>query len=72
MKKNAARVQKKCVVAEGITFDDYKTYLFDGKTIYKEQVLFEYKKYEIYTVNKHEIFLYLSKCATASGNISCF
>ena len=24
---------KKCAVAEGLTFDDYKTYLFDGETI---------------------------------------
>ena len=24
---------KKCVVAEGLTFDDYKTCLFDGETI---------------------------------------
>ena len=32
---------KKCVVAEGLTFDNYKTCLFDGKTIYKEQTLFE-------------------------------
>ena len=23
---------KKCVVAEGLTFDDYKTCLFDGET----------------------------------------
>ena len=48
---------KKCVVAEGLTFDDYKTCLFDGKTIYKEQVLFENKKHEIYTVNKQKIAL---------------
>ena len=40
---------KKCVVAEGLTFD--------GKTIYKEQVLFEHKKHELYTVNKHKIAL---------------
>ena len=48
---------KKCVVAEGLTFDDCRTCLFDGKTIYKEQVLFENKKHEIYTVNKQEIAL---------------
>ena len=24
---------KKCVVSEGLTFDDYKTCLFDGKTM---------------------------------------
>ena len=28
---------KKCVVSEGLTFDDYKTCLFDGKTIYRTE-----------------------------------
>ena len=48
---------KRCVVAEGLTFDDYNTYLFDGKTIYIEQMLFENKKHEVYTVNKHKIVM---------------
>ena len=48
---------KKCVVAEGFTFDDYKTCLFDGETIYREQMLFENKKHEVYTVNKHKTAL---------------
>ena len=48
---------KKCVVSEGLTFNDYKTCLFDGETIYREQMLFENKKHEIYTVNKHKIAL---------------
>ena len=26
-----------CVVSEGLTFDDYKTYLFNGEMIYREQ-----------------------------------
>ena len=39
------KVTKKCVVSEGLTFDDYKTCPFDGKTTYKEQMLFENKKY---------------------------
>ena len=30
---------------------------FDGKMIYKEQVLFENKKHKIYTVNKQKIAL---------------
>ena len=47
---------KKCVVAESLTFDDYKTCLFDGKTIYREQMLFENnKKHEVYTGNKYKI-----------------
>ena len=48
---------KKCVVSEGLTFDDYKICLFDGKTIHREQMLFENKKHEVYTVNKHKIAL---------------
>ena len=48
---------KKCMVAEGLTFDDYKTCLFDDKTIYREQMLFENKRHEVYTVTKHKIAL---------------
>ena len=45
---------KKCVVSEGLTIDDYKTCLFDGETIYREQMLFENKKHEVYKVNKYQ------------------
>ena len=48
---------KRCVVAEGLTFDDYKTCLFDGKTIYWEQMLFENKRHKVYTVNKYKVAL---------------
>ena len=48
---------KKCVVAEGLTFDDYKNCLFDGETIYREHMLFENNKHEVYTVNKRKIAL---------------
>ena len=27
---------KKCVVSEGLMFDDYKAYLFDGEAIYRD------------------------------------
>ena len=27
---------KRCVVSKGLTFDDYKTCLFDGETVYRE------------------------------------
>ena len=47
---------KKCAVSEGLTFDDYNTCLFDGETIYREQ-LFENKKHEVHTVNKYKIAL---------------
>ena len=48
---------KKCVVAESLTFEDYKTCLFDGKTVYREQMLFENKEQKMYTVNKQKIAL---------------
>ena len=48
---------RKCVVAEGLTFDYHKTCLFDGETVYREQMLFENKKHKFYTVNKHKIAL---------------
>ena len=48
---------KKCVVSEGLTFDDYKTFLSDGETIYREQMLFKNKKHEVYTVSKRKIAL---------------
>ena len=45
------------MVSEGLTFDDYKACLFNGKTIYREQTLLENKKHEVYAVNKHKIAL---------------
>ena len=48
---------KKCVVAETLTFEDYKKCLFDGKTVYREQVLFEHDKHDVFTVNKCKIAL---------------
>ena len=57
MKDKRCKGKKQCVVAEGLTFDDYKTCLFDAETIYKEQMLFGNKKHEVYTVNKRKIAL---------------
>ena len=48
---------KKDVVSEGVTFDDHKNCLFDGETVYREQMLFKKKKHEVYTINKHKIAL---------------
>ena len=57
MEEKCCKGTKKCVVSEGLTFDDYKTCLFDGKTVFREQMLFENKKHEVYTLNKHKIAL---------------
>ena len=48
---------KKYVVSEGFTFDDYKACLFDGKTVYREQTLFDNKRHDVYTVNKYKMAL---------------
>ena len=57
MEEQCCKGTKKCVVSEGLTFDDYNNCLLDGETIYSEQMLFENKKHEVYTVNKHKIAL---------------
>ena len=45
------------MLSAGLMFDDYKTCLFDGKIIYRSQMLFENKKHWVYTVNKYKIAL---------------
>ena len=45
---------KKCLFSEGLMFDNYKACLSDGKTIYREPLLFENEKHEVYTFNKHK------------------
>ena len=45
------------MLSAGLMFDDYKTCLFDGKIIYRSQMLFENKKHGVYTVNKYKIAL---------------
>ena len=57
VEERRCKVTKKCVVGEGLMFDNYKTCMFDGETIYREQILFEKKKHKVYTVNKHKIAL---------------
>ena len=57
MEEKRCKGTKKFVVPEDLTFDDYKTSLFDREAIYREQILFENKKHEVYTVNKHKIAL---------------
>ena len=46
VEKKICKGKKNCAVSEGLTFDDNKTCLFGGKTIFREQMLFENKKHE--------------------------
>ena len=50
-------MQRHKKVSSCLKFDDYKTCLFDVKTVCREQILFENKKCDVYTVNKHKIAL---------------
>ena len=57
MEEKRCKGTKKCAVSEDLTSDDCKTCLLDGEMIYREQILFENKNHEVYTVNKHKIAL---------------
>ena len=52
-----------------ITFDDYKNCLFEGRNIYKSQLLFRSDKHEIKTleVNKLALSSQDDKCITIDG-----
>ena len=48
---------KKCVVKKTITFDDYKKCLFEGRNVYKPQLLFRSDKHEIKTLEVNKLVL---------------
>ena len=48
---------KKCVVKKTTTFDDYKRCLFEGRDIYKSQLLFRSDKHEIKTLEVNKLAL---------------
>ena len=48
---------KKCVVKKTITFDDYKRCLFEGRNLYKSQLLFRSNKHEISTLEVNKLAL---------------
>ena len=48
---------KKCVVKKTITFDDYKACLFEGRNLYKSQLLFRSNKHEIRTLEVNKLAL---------------
>ena len=41
VEENRCKSTKKGAISEGLMFDNYKSCLFDGETIYREQMLFE-------------------------------
>ena len=48
---------KKCVVKKMITFDDYKKCLFEGRNLYKSQLLFRSDKHEIRMLEVNKLTL---------------
>ena len=48
---------KKCVVKKTITFDDYKKCLFEGRNLYKTQLLFRSNKHEVKTLEVNKLAL---------------
>ena len=48
---------KKCVVKKALTFEDYKTCLFNDSTEYKSQLMFRSAKHEVHTIEVNKVAL---------------
>ena len=48
---------KKCVVKKTLTFEDYKTCLFNDSTEYKSQLMFRSSKHEFHTIEVNKVTL---------------
>ena len=48
---------KKCVVKKTLTFEDYKTCLFNDSTEYRSQLMFRSSKYEVHTIEVNKVAL---------------
>ena len=48
---------KKCVVKKTLTFDDYKTCLFNPDSIYGSQLMFRSTKHEVHTIEANKVTL---------------
>ena len=48
---------KKCVVKKTLTFEDYKSCLFNPDTIYRSQLMFRSMKHDIFTIEVNEVAL---------------
>ena len=48
---------KKCVVKKTLTFEDYKTCLFNDSTEYRFQLMFRSRKHEIHTIEVNKVTL---------------
>ena len=48
---------KKCVVKKTLTFEDYKTCLFNDSTEYRSQLMFRSAKHEVHTIEVNKVTL---------------
>ena len=48
---------KKCVVKKTLTFEDYKTCLFNDSTEYRSQLMFRLSKHEVHTIEVNKATL---------------
>ena len=48
---------KKCVVKKTLTFEDYKTCLFNNSTEYRSQLMFRSAKHEVHTIQVNRVIL---------------
>ena len=48
---------KKCVVKKTLTFEDYKTCLFNNSTEYRSQLMFRSSKHEVHTIEVNKVAL---------------
>ena len=48
---------KKCVVKKTLTFEDYKTCLFNDSTEYRSQLMFKSAKHEVHTIEVNKVAL---------------
>ena len=48
---------KKCIVKKTLTFEDYKTCLFNDSTEYRSQLMFRSAKHEVHTVEVNKVAL---------------
>ena len=56
-KDKKCKAIKKCVVKKTLTFEDYKTCLFNDSTDYRSQIMFRSAKYEVHTIKVNKVAL---------------
>ena len=56
-KKLDGSEDKKCIVKKTLTFEDYKTCLFNDSTEYRSQLMFRSAKHEVHTIKVNNVAL---------------